>query len=138
MKKPLESFLADADEATAKVSELARNLGLGAIAIVWIFKNPEGAKVLLPAKILSWALFLAVSSLGLDLLQYIFRSITLHNFFAKKEAEYDAGQLTEEQASDLHTPQYIIVGSDIFWRVKILSVVLSYLLISIFLLSRLS
>ena len=138
MKKPLESFLEDADEATAKVSELARNLGLGAIAIVWIFKNPEGVKVLLPAKILSWALFFAVSSLGLDLLQYIFRSITLHRFFAKKEAEYDAGQLTEAQASDLHTPQYIIVGSDIFWWLKIASVVLSYLLISIFLLSRLS
>jgi hypothetical protein len=138
MKKPLESFLADADEATAKVSELARNLGLGAIAIVWIFKNPEGAKVLLPAKILSWALFFAVSSLGLDLLQYIFRSITLHKFFATKEAEYDAGKLTEEQAGDLHTPQYIIIGSNLFWRVKIASVVLSYLLISIFLLSRLS
>ena len=81
MKKPLAEFLADADEATGRASEIARNLGLGAIAVIWIFKNPEHVKVFLPNKLLSWALFLAVCSLGLDLFQYIFRSVTLYNFY---------------------------------------------------------
>jgi hypothetical protein len=138
MNKPLEKFLDDADEATGKASEIARNLGLGAIAVIWIFKNPEGAKVFLPNKLLSWALFLAVTSLGLDLFQYIFRSITLHKFFRKMEKKYDDGKLSENDISDVHTPDYIIWGSNLFWAVKIFSILISYILISCFLFGRLS
>jgi hypothetical protein len=137
MDRPLNDLLSSADEATGRVSELVRNLALGAIAVVWIFKNPDKEVMLLPSKLLSWALFFAVSGLAVDLCHYVFRAITLTKFFRLKEKEFDDGNLTEEQAQDIHTPDYIIKWSDRFWWVKISLVIIAYTLISVFLIGRL-
>ena len=137
IKKPLKEYLQEADTAATRVSEISRNLGLGAIAVIWIFKNPEKAPSLLPTKLLSWALLLAVCSLSMDLFQYIFNSTTIYRFYEKKEALYDKGKLSDEDISDVQAPDYIRIGTNFFWWSKIVLIIACYALISFFLIRKL-
>lgn len=136
MKKGLEDYLADFGEAANRASEIGRNLGLGAIAAIWIFKNPEGAHKLLPG-ILVWALLLAVLGLGADLMHYVFKAIALYVFFKRKEWLYDHNKLSEAAAADLHAPPYIERGTWILFGMKLVAVIAAYVLILVFLFSRL-
>lgn len=55
---------------TGKVSDIVRQLALGAIAIVWIFRTGAGVPFSIPYELLM-PLKLVVAGLGLDLLQYV-------------------------------------------------------------------
>lgn len=136
MEKGLDEYFDDFGEAAKSASEIARNLGLGAVGAIWIFKNPDTANKLLPT-VLVWALLLAVVSLGIDLLHYVFKSIALYVFFKEKERLYDGGQLTKEAVEDLHAPPYIERVTWTLYSVKILALIGAYGLILRFLASKL-
>lgn len=135
MEKGLDKYLDEFGEAAKSASEIARNLGLGAIGAIWIFKNPDAAHKLLPT-ILVWALLLAVVSLGVDLLHYVFKSIVLYIFFKEKERLYDGGKLTKIEVEDLHAPPYIERVTWTLYSVKILALIGAYGLILQFLSSK--
>jgi hypothetical protein len=54
---------------TGKVSDIVRQLGLGAIAVVWLFHSGSGSEFSIPAPLIL-PLKLVVAGLALDLLQY--------------------------------------------------------------------
>jgi hypothetical protein len=137
IKKPLKEYLEDANQAASRASEILRNLGFGAIAVIWIFKNPDTSKNLLPDRMLSWALLFAVISLSFDLFQYVFSAITLYHFYEGKEKLYDDKKLSEEQISDVQCPEYIRYGADFFWWSKLGAIIVCYIIISSFLIAKL-
>lgn len=79
-------------ESTAKVSENSRTLALSAIAIVWLFKTQNGDQYQVPDS-LQIPLFLVVSAMALDFLQYVYRSIVWHIIFRRKESELAEGSI---------------------------------------------
>uniref|UniRef100_UPI0005094A63 hypothetical protein n=1 Tax=Candidatus Paracaedibacter symbiosus TaxID=244582 RepID=UPI0005094A63 len=54
---------------SGKVSDIVRQLGLGAIAIVWIFRTGGPSSTVVPEALI-FPLKLVVAGLALDLLQY--------------------------------------------------------------------
>jgi hypothetical protein len=54
---------------TGKVSDIVRQLALGAIAVVWLFRSGEAGSFAVPAELLL-SLKLVVAGLAIDLLQY--------------------------------------------------------------------
>jgi hypothetical protein len=136
MDKGLDEYLDEFGENAKLASEIARNLGLGAIAVIWIFKQDKAAH-LLPDRILVWALLFAVMSLGVDLLHYLFKSIALYAFYKQQEHMFDSGQRPRAESADVHAPAYIEVVSWSFFGIKTAAVVCSYVLITIFLIGKL-
>lgn len=136
MKRGLDEYYAEFGEVADKAGELARNLGLGAIATIWIFKNPEHSTTLLP-RLLVWALLLAVLGLAADLAHYVFKAGALYKLFKEKEKLYDQGKLTEAEAADFPAPAYIERVAWGLFGVKIGAVALAYLLLLLFLAGKL-
>jgi hypothetical protein len=69
-----KDFRADYYFFTGKASDIARQLALAGLAVVWIFKIQQGVTVTLPRPLLSPAIMF-VGALGLDLLHYVFASM---------------------------------------------------------------
>jgi hypothetical protein len=67
-----------------KASEICRQLGLAAIAVVWLFKEGKDAAPSLPQATLP-VLFWIGLCLALDFLQYMVGTITWSGFFANQE-----------------------------------------------------
>ena len=67
-----------------------------------------------------------------DLSQYIWRAITYYIKYKSTEKKYDKHQLTDEDISDVQLPNYIRVGSWIFFGLKVISIVVAYYYIYVF------
>jgi hypothetical protein len=74
MKLKFKEFRADYYLFSGKASDIARQLALAGIAVVWIFKVQQGMNLTLPAALLLPAL-LFVATLGLDLLHYVLAAL---------------------------------------------------------------
>lgn len=102
MKKSLGDYRSEFGETAKQAQDIARTLGLGAIAAVWIFKYPDSANGQPPATLLPlslvWALLLAVLGLGLDLVQFVVKAVWLYAFYRGKENKADA--LYEKEKAD--------------------------------------
>lgn len=102
MKKSLDDYRDEFGETAKQAQDIARTLGLGAIAAVWIFKYPDGAKGQPPATLLPpslvWALLLAVLGLSLDSVQFIVKAVWLYAFYRDEEDKVDA-LFTKEKAN---------------------------------------
>jgi hypothetical protein len=74
---------------SGKASDIARQLALGAIAIIWLFQISDG-----PARTLPAALFpplkLIVAALAVDLAQYVLAAVLWSVFHRYKEGRVDA------------------------------------------------
>ena len=106
--------------ATSKASEVCRQLALGAIAIIWIFRGGQGLEIILPEKLLI-ALILVAISLTLDLTQYAATSAIwgIYNSSLEKQGT----SLTEE----FQAPNYINWPALFFFWTKIASLAGSYI-----------
>src|SRR5688500_3461543 len=82
--KSLKDYREDYYYFTGKASEVSRTLALGGIALVWIFKNPDPAKTIIPAALIFPAILFA-TSLFLDLCQYALGGWLWRWFFKKNE-----------------------------------------------------
>lgn len=135
IKKSLLDYLDEAFEASVKVSDIVRNLNLGGIAIIWLFRNPLGYITLFPDTLIL-PLILIISSLILDVFQYLWRSISLFIFFHKWENLYNAKKITEKEAEDILAPKFISTIGWIIFGIKVLSSLLGFTLLILFLANK--
>lgn len=105
---------------STKVSDLNRTLILSGIGIVWIFvKIDDNGLVCLPINLL-WTLILFVSSIALDLLQYVISIIVNAIFLRRKRIKKNM-------------PDWYSYVPWVMWSLKVLIMIMAYILISIYL-----
>ncbi|KQR72197.1 hypothetical protein [Pedobacter sp. Leaf176] len=141
-QKSLKSYWEEFFAASAKVSELNRNLSLGGIAIIWIFNKSNligspNFNSLLPRD-LFLPLIIIVVSLTCDLLQYLWRTVTLYIFYRIQIKKLKNHSITEAKADKLDAPFYIRYGGWTFFVLKILAMITAYSLIFKYLLKFLA
>lgn len=123
--KPLEDYLSEVNEITAKTSEITRNLSLAGIGIIWIFRTPVIDVKLLDQNLKN-SLILIVTSLIIDLFQYIFMSISIKIFHRVNEVKLLNSRLTESDANNLLYPTFLENLTWVFFIGKIIAMVLGY------------
>lgn len=101
---------------TGKASDVIRQLGLAAIALVWLFKVDVAGRPQLP-NLLFVAAYWAVVSLALDLLQYLYGAAAWGIFHGIKER---AG------ISEFEAPRPINWLTIVFFWGKAISMIMSY------------
>ena len=105
---------------STKVSDLNRTLILSGIGIVWIFvKIDNNGLVCLPINLL-WTLILFVSSIALDLLQYVISIIVNAIFLRRKRIKKKM-------------PDWYSYVPWVMWSLKVLIMIMAYILITIYL-----
>ncbi|HZN68741.1 MAG TPA: hypothetical protein VFB66_25910 [Tepidisphaeraceae bacterium] len=119
----LANARADRDTFTSKASELARQLALAGIAIVWIFKTdkPDGPSV--PRDLLTPTLFIIVA-LALDFLHYVYGGAAWSFFHWKKEQREKVDEDAEFKA-----PTPINWPTNVFYWGKLIAVGVAYALL---------
>jgi hypothetical protein len=134
----LSEYNKRADEYTAKASEIVRQLILGGLAIIWVFKTTVNGKDTL-SMFLSFPLIGLSLSLLADLLQYVVAGKIWKSFFLKKEKEildqYHKGNTTSLDP-DIKAPKYLRRPVYFFYWIKILLLIGSYVLLIIYLLRQ--
>ncbi|WP_233842461.1 hypothetical protein [Dyella sp. 2HG41-7] len=112
------------DTFTGKASELCRQLAFAGIAVIWVFKN-SGDKNIIPNDFLL-PLFFLVLALAFDFLQYIAGSIEWLIFNAIQEHKYTC---TNEDTEVDSSPNWINYPHTVFFILKMLAVIASYVFI---------
>ncbi len=106
---------------SGKASDVARQLALAGIAVVWIFKNERGGPLAVPKELLVPAALFVVT-LALDLFQYVLSTIIWGFFSRHHERKGIAAD------AELSAPKYFNWPAlACFWG-KLLSVLLGYCL----------
>jgi hypothetical protein len=117
--------LSDAREAyydhSGSASTVARQLGFAGIALVWIFRSPENASVVLPAALQAPAVLLIIG-LGFDLMQYAASALIWGGFARHHERRHP-------NAKEAKAPAWLNwPGLVCFWT-KIAAVISAYVLL---------
>jgi hypothetical protein len=114
------SYVRDSYEAlSAKASEIARQLSLAGIAVVWVFKSGTDQAPKIDQHLLRAALFIVVA-LSLDFLQYLIGTTTWFIYFRKKENE------VTQMEDEIRAPAWFNWPTWIFFYLKSLSLVIAY------------
>jgi hypothetical protein len=136
IKRPLKDWLDDFHDDTGKISELVRGLAFAGIGIIWIFQNTDLKHEIIPKELVA-PLKLIVIGLLLDLVQYMWRAVNIYIIYQIKANQYDKGKLTGNDISDVKLPNYISIGTWLFFSAKIIFIAVAYYKIYQFLLIRL-
>ena len=104
---------------SGKASDIIRQLGLGAIAIVWVFRTGNSESLAIPAQ-LFLPLKLVVLGLAFDLLQYAIGAFVWSLFHRRQE---NSG-IGEEQAFD--APREINWPAVFFFYSKVVLILAAY------------
>lgn len=136
INKSLKDWLIDFYDDTGKISELIRNAAFAGIGIIWIFKNSDPSKKMLPLELVTPLTFLVIA-LFFDIVQYIWRALNIYFYYKKYESKYDKNQIQNEDLIDVKFPNYIEYGTWIFFTLKIFFVLFAYLKIYFFLIEKL-
>ena len=116
---------------STRASESVRQLALGALAIVWIFRPPTiDGPIAMPRPLL-WAGLFAALALALDLMQSLYGTIAWGKFHRRKELE----GLSLESA--FRAPRTINWPTTGLFALKVASLVLSYVTVIVYLSRRL-
>ena len=118
-------------KSTAKASELSRQLGFAAIAVIWIFKTEASGSMALPTGLL-FAAALVVAGLAFDFLQYVSMSVVWGLYSRRKEKS----KFPEDAELDL--PPMINWPAIFFFWLKIVLICLAYVFIIGFLFRKLT
>jgi hypothetical protein len=136
----LSEYNKRADEYTSKASEITRQLILGGLAIIWLFKTTINGSEVLDRKLIFPLIGLSLALLS-DLLQYVVGGKIWKGFFRNEESKVKAVRRSDpNQDSDpeisaskrLSRPIYFF-----YWS-KIVLMLISYALILIYLINKLS
>ena len=122
MSKKIEDYREEFYVFTGKASEVNRQLALGGIAAIWIFKNPEISSTLLPSELIKPLIFLIIS-LGLDLLQYVIGSIIWGIYFEYKEYQVNKGQIKN---NDIKAPTILSWSITFIFFIKVMAMIIAY------------
>lgn len=134
MKKALSDFLEDTKEFSSKASDVSRQLAFAGIAVVWIYKNPDSSPTIVKPELVL-PLLLWVISLGLDLIQYFFASLSWYIFFHIKQYLFNNNKL--KKTDDITAPywlDFVITG---FFIVKIAVNIWAYIELILFFIPKL-
>lgn len=136
--KPIHDYLVDYDYYTGKASDINRSLALAGVAIVWLFRNPEGSKTLFPDNLL-YPLWFLIISLSLDLLQYFLGAIFWGLFYERKYHLWKrAKKLNDEQVKDIQAPNFLSIPLVVIFFAKISTMVFAYYELFMFLQDKIS
>jgi len=132
----LSEFNKRADEYTAKASEITRQLILGGLAIIWLFKvSIDGTETL--DRFLIVPLICLSIALVADLLQYVLGGKIWKAFFLQEEAKANHNSdSTKELDPDIKAPKKLSKPIYFFYWTKILLMLLSYLLLIVYLINE--
>lgn len=111
---------------TGKVSDIVRQLALGAIAIVWLFRSGEATSFSIPGELL-FPLKLVVAGLALDLIQYASGAAFWGVFQWHKES---AGM---SESDDFKAPRWINWSALICFWLKVVVIAYAYWLLFLYL-----
>lgn len=114
----LLKYLNELYEASGTLSTQIRSLAFAVIGVVWILSKEEKDNLLNYSGIL----FCTIICLSFDLLQYLWKTLTIGYEFNKKQKEVDNGSINEE----FNFPPYIERGSWIFLGLKTISLIVSF------------
>jgi amino acid transporter len=128
----LSEFRKVSNDYTSKASEITRQLSLAGIAIIWLFKNPDRDENLLHPN-LKCSLLLLSFALFFDLVQYIAGGITWIVFFRKQEKKY----IDDTSDPEIKAPTTMSIPIYIFYALKIILMLISYILIFLYLMKKL-
>jgi hypothetical protein len=117
---------------TEKASEITRQLSLGGIAIVWIFKNADGDYPVIDYFLIFPLILLSISLL-LDLIHYLWGGHIWIRFFREEEKKTNPSNPDPEvkAPSGKSTPLYVL------YYAKITLMGIAYLLIIGYLIGKL-
>ncbi len=139
----LKDWKESKNKNTAKVSEITRQLALAGIAIIWIFKQTQDGKDVLPKELLGPTTCF-VASLFLEILQYLYLSIFLTLFYRIKEANLIKANKTPSDphpdVSEINVTNenvWIINISYIPWILKVVVLLYGYYLVGSYLVQEL-
>jgi len=105
---------------SAKASDLSRKLGFSGIALIWVFKSStEGAAPTLP-KALFVPAFWIVSSLALDLMQYVLGALSWGSYARLQELR---GMRADREFT---APRFINWGALVAFWLKLVSISIAY------------
>lgn len=128
--KKLSDFREDYQKYTTKLSDVNRNIAFAGIAIVWIFRKTNGDNIAISEELIFPSILL-VLGLGFDMLQYIYQSIAWAIFY-----RYHEKRLMDDDV-ELLAPIEMNYASWAFFGLKVLSVIVAYVFILIFLVDNL-
>lgn len=138
----VEAAIGSAKEASGKAADIARQLALAGIAVVWIFREVVPGGSMLPEG-LRVGLILLVATLGLDFLQYVaeFVGWDFSNYVRLERFERGARDRLLSffwRRQHLSGDEYIIESrpaSFLFWA-KVVTISVAYVLLLKFMLER--
>lgn len=128
----LSDYKAVYEEASSKVSDLARQMALAGIAIIWIFRQSDTTEPRICRELLP-PLISFVATLSFDILQYIYKTIVWAIFFRVKEKKIgkkDADPLMQAKPI-MNLPTWIL------FSLKVISLLIGYILIFSYLFDKL-
>lgn len=126
INNPLKNLLEDFYECTGKISEISRNFAFAGIGIIWIFKNSDLKKQLLPNDLV-FPLKCIIIYFLLDFSQYVWRSINYYRIYRINEKKYDKGIITHHDINDIKFPEFISIGTWSFFIFKIIFLLISFI-----------
>jgi len=138
----LSEYNKKGDEYTGKASEIVRQLLLGGIAFIWVFKETDGPVSKLDAFLFYPAIAICLGLL-VDLLQYVIAGYIWKRFFRINERRVTAELRASGQASDavdaeIKSPKVYGNLIYVFYYSKILLLVISYTLLIKYIIDRLN
>jgi len=120
----LSGFKKDYYELSGLASTVCRQLALGGIALIWVFKIGNGSSMALPNSLMIPSGFLAFS-LICDLLQYVLAAIIwgcFHRYHEKKKT-------TPEEDPIIQAPFYFNIPANTCFYLKITAAITAYVFI---------
>ncbi len=130
--KSLMDWLAEFYDDTSKISELNRNLAFAGIGLIWIFKNTETSNSLIPIELHCPLKFL-ILSLFADLVQYLWRAISIYINYRIFESKYLKKIISDNDLNNIVMPRYISNVTWLFFVLKLSFIVIAYYRLLIFL-----
>lgn len=122
MSKKIEDYREEFYVFTGKASDVNRQLALAGVAIIWIFNNPDGSKILLCDALILPLIFLVVS-LAIDLIQYVLGSVIWGIFFEIKEYQVNHQNLLND---NIKAPNILSYSITTLFFLKVITMVLLF------------
>jgi hypothetical protein len=139
----LSEYNKKGDDYTGKASEIVRQMLLGGIALIWLFKETDGTISKIDRSLL-YPTFTICLALIFDLLQYVVGGHIWKQFFRAKEGEVikslkGINQPTEDERDpDVKAPKSLGNTIYFFYWGKIGLMILSYIMIIKYIVDRLN
>ncbi len=126
------------DDYTSKASDIIRQLILGGIAVIWLFKSTVNNTTSLESYLI-WPLIGLCLALLFDLLQYVSGGFIWKRFYRKEENKAKKQIENNKSISDIEivgAPRRLNLPIYFFYWAKIIVSIVSYILLIIFLINK--